>query len=142
MDLIIRERRKCSLASKEIIKEAVLRAKQNETIAMNWLYKNFVSEMLTLSYRMTDDMGTSEDIIQESFLNSFQKIEQLKKPEQYRSWLKRIVVTNSLKRIKKKELFKTVDESIRIEEPVEPKWYQELKFDTINQNIQRATRWM
>ena len=81
-------------------------------------------------------MKESEDIIQESFLTSFQKISNLKDPNKYAHWLKRIVVNNSLKSYHKMEFDHPIDESISAHETNEDKWYQNISLDTINQEIQ------
>ena len=119
-----------------IITEAVKKIKANDKLAMNFLYTRYAKEMLTLSYRITNNIGDAEDVVQESFLSSFQKINQLKDPNHYSFWLKRIVLNNSLKAIKNKIYFKPIEDEDFEDIPEEDKWYEGIKFETINETIQ------
>ena len=63
-------------------------------LAIRSLYELFSREMLGASLRITNNKTDSEDILQESFLTSFQKISQLKEDKKYGGWLKQIVINN------------------------------------------------
>jgi RNA polymerase sigma-70 factor (ECF subfamily) len=52
--------------------------------------------MYNTSYRIVKDSYKAEDIMQESFLSAFTKLESLKEVSTFGSWLKRIVVNNSI----------------------------------------------
>lgn len=119
-----------------IIVAAVRRVKQNDKVAMNLLYNTYVKDMLNLSYRITNNLADSEDIIQESFLHSFQKINQLKQIENYAGWLKRMVVNNSLKKIKKRNYFKPIEEEDYEDKEETTNWYVNIPFDVISAAIQ------
>lgn len=119
-----------------IIIEAVKKVKANDRLAMNLLYTRYAKEMLTLSYRITNNLDDAEDVIQESFLSSFHKINQLKDPKYYSFWLKRIVLNNSLKVVKNKIYLKPIDEEDIEDVQEEDKWYESIKFETINKTIQ------
>ena len=102
---------------------------------MKVLYNQFAREMLTLSFRITQRMEDAEDIVQESFLTSFQQINKLKEPAHYRAWLKRIVVNNSIKQTRQKIHFTTIED---LEEEVEEhdnNWYKAISFDKIKTAI-------
>lgn len=104
---------------------------------MKVLYQCFVKEMLTLSYRMTQHQADAEDIVQESFMTSFQKIHQLKEPTHYRAWLKRMVINNSLTLLKKKVNFTNLDQLGELAEAVDDgHWYKDISFDKIKAAIQ------
>ena len=110
--------------------------KSNDKQGMSFLYSTFVKEMLTLSFRVTNNLSDAEDVVQESFVKSFQKIEQLKDPENYKYWLKRIVVNHSIRVSKKRIHFAQVEEGqIKAEEETE-NWYTDIKLEMINQAIQ------
>ncbi len=119
-----------------IITEAVKKIEVNDRLAMNLLYTRYAKEMLAMSYRITNNLSDAEDVIQESFLNSFQKINQLKDPNHYLFWLKRIVLNNSLKIIKNKIYFKPIEDKEYEDIHEEGKWYESIKFETINEAIQ------
>ena len=92
----------------DYIAELVNRVRQEDLLAMKVLYNEFAREMLTASHRITQSMPDAEDIIQESFMTSFEKIHKLKEPKNYGAWLKRIVINNSLVLIKKQVQFEEV----------------------------------
>ena len=93
--------------------------------------------MLTLSYRITDNLHDAEDIIQESFVHSFSVIDQLKENENFGPWLKRIVVNNSLKRIKKRQPFTALKDVPAEEFDETNRWYESIPFTTVQEAIQR-----
>ena len=70
-------------------------------LAMKVLYHRHVNAMLSLSYRITQNMQDSEEVIQSAFLDSFYKIHQLADPLRYPGWLKRIVVNKSISQLRK-----------------------------------------
>jgi RNA polymerase sigma factor (sigma-70 family) len=57
--------------------------------------------MYNTAYRIVKDSYEAEDIIQDSFLTAFTKLESLKDAETFGSWLKRIVINNSIYHYKK-----------------------------------------
>ena len=58
--------------------------------------------MYNIAYRIVKDSFEAEDIMQDSFLTAFTKLESLKDSMTFRSWLKRIVTNNSIYHYKKK----------------------------------------
>ena len=92
--------------------------------------------MLTVSYRITNDLQESEDILQESFLQSFSRIRQLQTPARYGSWLSRIVVNKSLKSRRKKLRFEVFDDHPESAVEREGDWYRQLPAAIVGQAIQ------
>lgn len=80
----------------------VQRTRKKDIAGMRMLYECYAKEMLATSFRITNDLQGSEDILQDSFLDAFQKIDQLKDNSKYGSWLKRIVINKSLASIKRR----------------------------------------
>lgn len=52
--------------------------------------------MFNAAYRIVKDKFEAEDIMQDSFLSAFTKLNSLKDPKTFGSWLKRIVINNSI----------------------------------------------
>lgn len=103
------------------IESLVQRVKKKDITAMRRLYERYVKEMLATSYRITNDLQGSEDILQDSFLDAFQKIHQLKDGSKYGDWLKRIVVNKSLASIKSRRRYQElslITAFIEEEEPI------------------------
>lgn len=59
--------------------------------------------MLNVSYRIVGNVEEAEDVLQESFTSAFNKIHNYRGDSTFGSWLKRIVINNSLTAIKKKK---------------------------------------
>jgi RNA polymerase sigma-70 factor (ECF subfamily) len=75
------------------------------------LYKQYSLAMYNIAIRILNNKMDAEDILQESFVTAFTRLEELKNRDVFGSWLKRIVINNciSLQR-KKKAAFEEIDE--------------------------------
>jgi len=115
----------------------VQQVKKQDMLAMRTLYEQYSKEMLAASFRITNNLQDSEDIIQEAFLTSFQKIGQLKDGTKYGGWLKQIVTNKSLSSIKKRIHFKQIETVGEWAMETEGKdWYKGIPFDKIKKAIQ------
>ena len=104
---------------------------------MRSLYEAFSKQMMATSLRITNSKPDSEDILQESFLHSFQKIEQLKVDEHYGAWLNQIVVNASLKHVKNRIDYTTLFEIGHVADvQEEARWYEGISFQSIKKEIQ------
>jgi RNA polymerase sigma-70 factor (ECF subfamily) len=83
------------------------------------LYKQYSKAMYNIAIRFLNNKMDAEDILQESFITAFDRLEELKNRDVFGSWLKRIVINKciSLQR-KRKVTFEEIDEE-RHGEPVE-----------------------
>ncbi len=68
------------------------------------IYKLYYKSMYNTSLRIVKDPQEAEDIMQESFLSAFRKIETYQGRVSFGAWLKRIVINNSLDVVKKRRL--------------------------------------
>ena len=67
--------------------------------------------MFNTSLRIVNNTAEAEDIMQESFLDAFQKIDTYSGEGSFGSWLKRIVVNNSLDVLRKAKDVISLDDS-------------------------------
>jgi len=83
------------------------------------LYKQYSKAMYNIAIRFLNNKMDAEDILQESFVTAFGRLEELKNRDVFGSWLKRIVINKciSLQR-KRKVAFEEIDEE-RHGEPAE-----------------------
>lgn len=110
--------------------------KKHDMVSMRTIYEMYAKQMLASSFRITNSLPDSEDIIQESFLCAFQKIEQLKDEGKFSSWLKQIVINNSIKFIKNKTSFEPLDEiNEREVKEDNSNWYMSIPFNQIRESI-------
>jgi len=75
--------------------------KQNNRKAQFELYQLYAKAMFNVAHRITQDTFDAEDAMQEGFLKAFQKIESYQGVVSFGSWLKKIIINQSLDLVKK-----------------------------------------
>lgn len=60
------------------------------------IYNLYYKAMYNTAYRIVKDSYIAEDVMQESFLTAFTKLNTLKDTKMFGAWLKRIVINNSI----------------------------------------------
>ena len=83
------------------INDLVARCRLGEQRAQMEIYERYYKAMYNTAYRITGHSAEAEDIMQESFLNAFTKIDSFKENSTFGAWLKRIVVNESITAYKK-----------------------------------------
>jgi RNA polymerase sigma factor (sigma-70 family) len=102
--------------------------KKGERGAQVKLYKLYYKAMYNTSLRIVNDTAEAEDIMQESFLGAFQRIQNYTGEGSFGSWLKRIVVNNSLDALRCKKQDVSIEESsLDFPEIVEESLEEEVK---------------
>lgn len=66
------------------------------------LYNQYCDGMFAVASRYISDSMEAEDMVQESFIKAFKKIEQFKGEVSFGAWLKRIVINRCIDSIKSK----------------------------------------
>ncbi len=84
--------------------ELIAACRQNNRKAQMELYNNYYKTMYHTANRILNDPTEAEDVMQEAFMDAFQKIDQLAENASFGAWLKRIVINRSLDLIKRKKL--------------------------------------
>lgn len=119
------------------IVDLVHRCQSGDRSAIRQLYDRFADEMFSTSLRITNDRHVSEDILQESFIQSLKKLPNLQQKENYQGWYRRIVINASLKYIKKKISFDAINEENYSQEEDNNNWYIEIPMSAIKEAIQQ-----
>lgn len=83
--------------------DLVAQCKANNRKAQLQLYKQYCDGMFYVAMRFLKNEDDAEDVLQESFIKAFQKIEQFKGEVTFGAWLKRIVVNKSIDFLKSKK---------------------------------------
>ncbi|MGB8492090.1 MAG: sigma-70 family RNA polymerase sigma factor [Bacteroidales bacterium] len=79
------------------------------------IYKLYYKAMYNTSLRIVNDTMEAEDIMQESFLSAFEKIDTYSGTVSFGAWLKKIVINRSLDALsKKKAIFEDIDSHVGI----------------------------
>jgi RNA polymerase sigma factor (sigma-70 family) len=106
------------------------------------IYKLYYKAMYNTSLRIVSDTMEAEDIMQESFLSAFEKIDTYSGTVSFGAWLKRIVINRSLDSLsKKKAVFEDIEYhiGIRDEGPEESSKNEDidLKVEAVKEAIDR-----
>lgn len=73
------------------------------------IYNRYYKAMYNTAVRIVKDSAEAEDVMQESFLNAFTKLQTFKGEVTFGSWLKRIVINNSIYHYRKQQKKNEVD---------------------------------
>lgn len=81
----------------------VAKAKENDEQAISQLYNVTYKQAYFISLQIIKDEHEAQDILQECYIKAFQKLDMLKKPESFPSWINRIVSNRSIDIYRKKK---------------------------------------
>jgi len=102
-------------AFKNIHQDLIDGCKTGDQKAQFQIYKLYYKAMYNTSLRIVSDSMEAEDIMQESFLSAFEKIDTYSGTVSFGAWLKKIVVNRSLDALsRKKAIFEDIDSHIGI----------------------------
>ena len=90
------------------IEQLVELCKSNNQSAQLEVYNRYYKAMYNASLRIVKNSFEAEDIMQDSFLLAFTKLDSLKDAKIFGSWLKRIVINNSIYHYKKNSKYNNV----------------------------------
>ena len=104
--------------------ELVRKACRGEPGAFDALVQKYWEWAFAIAYGLTDDPWAAQDIAQEAFTSSWQKVHQLTRPERFKQWLRRIVMNQAMMYLRKRRLdvpLEDMDDTMALhsEEPVE-----------------------
>lgn len=88
----------------DIHKTLVERCRTGDRKAQYELYRLYSRAMYNICLRIVNHVGEAEDVLQESFLQAFSKLGDLRTDDTFGAWLKRIVINRSVNTLKKRKL--------------------------------------
>ncbi len=91
-------------ATKQLHQKLIKDCKRNNAKAQLQLYKTYCKAMFLVANRYVKDRFLAEDIMQEAFIKAFKNIHSYKEEVTFGSWLKRIVINQSIDELKKNKL--------------------------------------
>ncbi len=106
------------------------------------IYKLYYKAMYNTSLRIVNDSMEAEDIMQESFLSAFEKIDTYSGTVSFGAWLKKIVINRSLDILsKRKGIFEDIDHYTGIrdesDDDVMRKQEMDVKVEEVREAIER-----
>jgi len=94
-----------------IHQEIIDQCREGSQKAQFQLYKLYYKPMYSVCMRIINNETEAEDVMQESFLKAFSKIDTYKGEVSFGAWLKRIVINRSLDYLKKRKVkFEEINE--------------------------------
>lgn len=112
------------------------KATQGDDEARSMLYEQYAQKMFSICVRMTGNRADAEDILQESFIAAFNNLHQLKEQHLFEPWLRRIIVNESIRLVKKGIRWQPVEEeSMHDTAAEESNWLHHISFEQIHQEI-------
>ncbi len=119
----------------------VLLAKNGDSASFCKLYELYYKDMYRFAYYTLGNQQDAEDVISETVLDAFKGIRNLKKPEQFKSWIFRILSTKCKRQIavyiSNREHLKTDTETeafIQEDHPYAEQLDVRKAFSTLNEN--------
>jgi RNA polymerase sigma factor (sigma-70 family) len=104
-------------AFKNLHQDLIDGCKTGDQKAQFQIYKLYYKAMYNTSLRIVSDTMEAEDIMQESFLSAFEKIDTYSGTVSFGAWLKKIVINRSLDTLnRKKAIFEDIDTHIGIKD--------------------------
>lgn len=92
--------------------ELIKKCLKNDRKAQLSLYNQYAKAMYNICLNMVHDVELAEDLMQESFISAFKKLNTFRADVSFGAWIKRIVVHKCLDYLKKKKIiFEPLDES-------------------------------
>src|SRR5690554_4130426 len=93
--------------------------------------------MYSVSLRILNNESEAEDVMQESFLKAFRKINTYRGTVSFGAWLKRIVINRSLDQLKKRKLKFEEFNSAVVQIPDDEDFHETVDVETIKEAIQQ-----
>src|SRR2546427_3345549 len=95
-------------------------SKNGDIAAFEELVKRYDSKLLRIAQHVTHSREDAQDAVQEAFLKAFQKLEQFQENSKFSTWLVRIVINQSLMKLRKQHRKRevSIDEGFQTEEDV------------------------
>jgi RNA polymerase sigma-70 factor (ECF subfamily) len=113
--------------------------KEGDQKAQFQIYKLYYKAMYNTSLRIVNDPMEAEDIMQESFLSAFEKIETYSGTVSFGAWLKKIVINRSLDYLnKRKAVFEDIESHVGIKDDSYEETARNEEFDVRVEEVKGA----
>ena len=106
----------------------MVECKKGSTKALNNLYKLYSKAMYNISLRILNNAEEAADVLQESFIQAFERIKEFRQETTFGLWIKQIVVNKSISQLRKRRFeLVPIDEvgDFADEEPID---YEEIEY--------------
>lgn len=95
----------------QVHEELIEGCRDNNRKSQLQIYNLYYKAMYNTAYRIMKNSAEAEDVMQEAFLQGFEKINDFKGDASFGAWLKRIVINRALDMLRKKKEDISIEES-------------------------------
>ena len=95
---------KVSQDQHNIHKHLIDKCQQGDAYAQEQIYKLYAGAMYAICCRILGSEEDAQDILQESFMDVFHKLPELRETSFFSAWIKRVVTNNCINSLRKKRL--------------------------------------
>lgn len=87
----------------ERLKDIIARCIEQDRVAQEELFKLLYGKMLGVSLRYTKDRDRAQEVVQQSFIKVFEKLDEFDFRGSFEGWVRRIIVNGSIDAIRKRK---------------------------------------
>ena len=119
------------------------RARKGEAAAIEEIYKTFCGPVYTLALRICASADKAEDVVQDTFMEAFAKLDQYRGEAPFWGWLRRVAINNTLQKLraqKRLSLVPTDDQYHELEYPHETNPANTMDLDKMLSRLPATTR--
>ncbi len=129
-----------NLDSAQLHKDLIIRCKQGDRRAQYELYQRYARAMYNICLRMLGHAQDAEDVLQQSFMDAFHRLESFRFQSSFGAWLKRIVVNNCINFLKQRRLLTTSSDESWVELLAIPEHESSIEDEdeSLNLDVQRV----
>ena len=107
--------------------------RRGERKAQYEIYRLYSKSMYNVAVRIVNHDGEAEDVLQDAFLDAFQKIHDFRQTSTFGAWLKQIVVNRALNQLRNRKV-----QLVDIEEIIDIEEEESYDEENINYDVQRV----
>jgi RNA polymerase sigma-70 factor (ECF subfamily) len=106
-----------AVTSQAGIDESVLvaQAKEGDTRAFGELVRRYEGKIFRLAQHVTQNREDAEDVLQETFMKSYEHLDQFKGDSKFYTWIVRIAVNQALMKLRRRK----TDKSVSLDEQID-----------------------
>ena len=113
-------------------------ARQGDLSAQEALYHQYSKAMYNLCIRMCGNEADAHDLLQDGFIKAFEKIHQLKEPEMFGGWLKRIMINQCIAHSKHRNIYGgLVVAEVETSDEVNENWWETISMTELHHAIKQ-----
>lgn len=96
--------RRMATANARIELDLILRAQEGSALAQGQLFARHARELLPMLTRLLASTADAEDALQDTFIEAFAALSDLRQPEAFAGWLRKIAVHQAHRRFRRRRL--------------------------------------